>query len=175
MLKFQCLIALWFKSHMLFMHKEAIKPYYDLMIFTPTFITWKHIVRIDENFLCITIMNAQHSWVIKIRLIESVNCMCQIAPPPSTQWWVIYDEYYLWIRHELPTIVHLYKDLDRRSLLCHFDEPVFPSLGGDKNKNVQVQRLGIVMVCPYCVSSSSIKWRDHIYMLQTCLQGLMSG
>ena len=30
--------------------------------------------------------------------------------------------------------------LDRRSLYCHFDETVFPSLGGDKNKNVQQER-----------------------------------
>ena len=30
--------------------------------------------------------------------------------------------------------------LDRRSLYCHLDETVFPSLGGDKNKNVQQER-----------------------------------
>ena len=30
--------------------------------------------------------------------------------------------------------------LDRRSLYCHFDETVFPSLGGDKNKYVQQER-----------------------------------
>ena len=30
--------------------------------------------------------------------------------------------------------------LDRRSLYCHFDETVFQSLEGDKNKNVQQER-----------------------------------
>ena len=45
----------------------------------------------------------------------------------------------IYIGKASPTIVrHLI--LDRRSLYCHFDETVFPSLGGDKNKYVQQER-----------------------------------
>ena len=78
--------------------------------------------------------------------------------------------------------------LDRRSLYCHFDETVFPSLGGDKNKYVQQERQELSWSVPTLshldpqlniqnVADSMperflilIKWRDQIHQLQTCLQ-----
>ena len=48
----------------------------------------------------------------------------------------------------------------------HFDETVFPSLGGDINKECSSGTTRIVVDCPHCVSSwfpLLHKWWDHRY------------
>ena len=64
--------------------------------------------------------------------------MCQLRPHSALQLGLP-KRLSIYVGKESPTIVR-YLILDRRSLYCHFDETVFPSLGGDKNKYVQQER-----------------------------------
>ena len=82
-----------------------------------------------------------------------------IAPPQRTKMGP-QRRLGIYVGYDSPTIVRYLEPLTgdlftARFADCHFDETVFPSLGGDKNINVQQERQELSWSVPHYVSSRS--------------------
>lgn len=78
--------------------------------------------------------------VSQLRIFSCVVCV-PIAPPHRTKMG-LHRRLPIYVGYEFATIVRYIESLTcdlftARFVDCHFDEAVFPSLGRNKNKNVQ--------------------------------------